>query len=129
VYAFAGRLRGRPTRPVDPAQALKGIGLRSDGGRARRLAATTASIRRWSHGGERAPHKPLLLLYALGRLQRTGHLEMTDADAEVDPTRLLPDDGPTTQATLPATAPPARRSAHRRILASARWRRPRRPCS
>jgi putative restriction endonuclease len=26
------------------------------------------SIKMWQRGGERAPHKPLLLLYALGRL-------------------------------------------------------------
>ena len=43
-----------------------------------------ASIRRWARGGERAPHKPLLLLYALGRLQRTGTSEMSYAEAEAD---------------------------------------------
>lgn len=32
-----------------------------------------AEVRRWTRGGERAPHKPLLLLYALGRFQRHGN--------------------------------------------------------
>lgn len=27
-------------------------------------------IKLWRHGNERAPHKPLLLLFALGRVQR-----------------------------------------------------------
>ena len=60
-----------------------------------------ASIRRWSRGGERAPHKPLLLLYALGRLQRTGQSRVSFADAEPDVTRLLSEFGPA-RATTPA---------------------------
>ena len=32
--------------------------------------ARVQRLRRWERGGQRAPHKPLLLLYALGRLQR-----------------------------------------------------------
>lgn len=58
-----------------------------------------AGIRRWARGGERAPHKPLLLLYALGRLQRTGRSEMTYADAEPDLDRLLRDFGPANTTT------------------------------
>lgn len=30
----------------------------------------TAQLRQWSRSGTRAPHKPLLLLYALGRFQQ-----------------------------------------------------------
>lgn len=61
-----------------------------------------AKIRRWSRGGERAPHKPLLLLYALGRLQRAGGSEMSYADAEPDLAQLLRDYGPTGRTTTPA---------------------------
>jgi putative restriction endonuclease len=61
-----------------------------------------ASIRRWSRGGQRAPHKPLLVLYALGRLQRTGASEMSYVDAEPDLARLLRDYGPSGRTTTPA---------------------------
>jgi putative restriction endonuclease len=59
-------------------------------------------VRRWSRNGERAPHKPLLLLYALGRFQAgVTHL----AFSEVEPVlaRLLRDYGPprTTSAAYP----------------------------
>lgn len=37
---------------------------------------STAKLRQWTRGGARAPHKPLLFLYALGRYQQ-------DADAEL----------------------------------------------
>jgi putative restriction endonuclease len=59
-------------------------------------------IRRWSRGGERAPHKPLLLLYALGHLQRTGSSSMAYVEAEGDLAQLLRDYGPTTRTTTPA---------------------------
>lgn len=61
-----------------------------------------ASVRRWSRGGERAPHKPLLLLYALGRLQRTGESAMSYTDAEPVLAQLLRDYGPTSRTTTPA---------------------------
>src|ERR1019366_8446244 len=48
----------------------------------------------WRRGGERAPHKPLLLLYVLGRLQRTGSASVSFADAEPDLARLLEEFGP-----------------------------------
>jgi putative restriction endonuclease len=60
------------------------------------------SIRRWSRGGERAPHKPLLLLYALGKLQRAGRSNMSYVDAEPDLAQLLRDYGPTNRTTTPA---------------------------
>ena len=53
-----------------------------------------ASIRQWQRGSERAPHKPLLLLFALGRLQQTGTSATRFADAELDLKRLLDDFGP-----------------------------------
>ena len=61
-----------------------------------------ASIRRWSRGGERAPHKPLLLLYALGRLQRTGQSRVSFAEAEPDVARLLSEFGPARRSTTAA---------------------------
>lgn len=61
-----------------------------------------ARIRRWSRGGERAPHKPLLLLYALGRIQRMGNSEMRYADTRADLDRLLRDYGPSGRKTTSA---------------------------
>lgn len=59
------------------------------------------AIRRWSRGGERAPHKPLLLLYLLGRIARTGSSEVGFAEAEPTLVRLLQEFGPP-RATSPA---------------------------
>lgn len=44
-------------------------------------------------GDQRAPHKPLLVLYALGRWQQ-GKAEVTFAEAEPDLTALLREFGP-----------------------------------
>jgi putative restriction endonuclease len=52
------------------------------------------AIKQWSRGGERAPHKPLLLLYLLGRLQRTGSSRVRYADVEADLQDLLGEFGP-----------------------------------
>ncbi|GAA2026027.1 HNH endonuclease [Catenulispora yoronensis] len=51
-------------------------------------------IRRWSRGGERAPHKPLLLLLALGRLQHDGDGPLRFTDIEADLGHLLREFGP-----------------------------------
>ena len=56
-----------------------------------------ASLNQWRRGGERAPHKPLLLLYMLGRLQRVGSGSVTFTDAEADLRRLLEEFGPPRQ--------------------------------
>lgn len=56
--------------------------------------ARVLGIRRWSANGERAPHKPLLLLFALGRLRATGSSSMHYADVEGDLQRLLVEWGP-----------------------------------
>lgn len=48
----------------------------------------------WRQHGERAPHKPLLLLFALARLQHTGTSSMQYADVETDLQDLLDEFGP-----------------------------------
>jgi putative restriction endonuclease len=52
------------------------------------------SLNQWRRGGEPAPHKPLLLLYVLGRLQRTGTSLTSFAEAEGNLRRLLQEFGP-----------------------------------
>jgi putative restriction endonuclease len=47
----------------------------------------------WKQGDQRAPHKPLLVLYALGRWQR-GQSEVTFREVEPDLTQLLREFGP-----------------------------------
>ncbi len=47
----------------------------------------------WKQGEQRAPHKPLLVLYALGRWQQ-GKAEVTFQEAEPDLTALLREFGP-----------------------------------
>ncbi|SEK31201.1 putative restriction endonuclease [Nonomuraea pusilla] len=53
-----------------------------------------AEIRRWTRGGERAPHKPLLLLYALGRFQQHGNRPIPFSAAEAELRKLLKEYGP-----------------------------------
>lgn len=52
------------------------------------------NIRRWSRGGERAPHKPLLLLLALGRLHHGDNDALRFVDIEADLGQLLGEFGP-----------------------------------
>ncbi len=52
------------------------------------------SLNQWRRGGERAPHKPPLLLYALGQLQRSGSSRMAFSDVEADLRQLLEEFGP-----------------------------------
>lgn len=47
----------------------------------------------WKQGDQRAPHKPLLILYALGRWQR-GLTEVSFREAEPELTGLLREFGP-----------------------------------
>jgi putative restriction endonuclease len=61
-----------------------------------------ATIRQWVRRGTRAPHKPLLLLYALGRLQRTGSSEVAYSEAEPVLAELLRAFGPPGGKTSPA---------------------------
>ncbi|MFI1430915.1 phosphorothioated DNA-binding restriction endonuclease [Streptomyces lydicus] len=53
------------------------------------------NLRQWARNGARAPHKPLLLLYALGRFRRSPDGEMRYSDVERDLRELLQDYGPT----------------------------------
>jgi putative restriction endonuclease len=55
----------------------------------------------WSRGDQRAPHKPLLVLYALGRWSRgeTGDIPFNQVDADL--TRLLKEFGPPRQSYHP----------------------------
>ncbi|NYI05535.1 phosphorothioated DNA-binding restriction endonuclease [Allostreptomyces psammosilenae] len=54
----------------------------------------TAKLRQWTRSGARAPHKPLLLLYALGRFQRDADGELPYSAVEADLKRLLAEYGP-----------------------------------
>ncbi|MGW7518334.1 phosphorothioated DNA-binding restriction endonuclease [Streptomyces sp. NPDC054796] len=58
-------------------------------------------LRQWSRGGERAPHKPLLMLYALGRHQRDPDAALRYSDVERDLRTLLEEYGPP-RGTTPA---------------------------
>ncbi|MFH8369746.1 phosphorothioated DNA-binding restriction endonuclease [Streptomyces sp. NPDC018031] len=51
-------------------------------------------LRQWSQNGRRAPHKPLLLLYALARFQRDAGTALRFTDVEEDLRRLLAEYGP-----------------------------------
>ncbi|MFE1857388.1 phosphorothioated DNA-binding restriction endonuclease [Streptomyces anandii] len=53
-----------------------------------------AGLRQWSRGGVRAPHKPLLLLYALGRFQADAEGALDYSAVEADLKRLLVEYGP-----------------------------------
>ncbi|MGG2465736.1 phosphorothioated DNA-binding restriction endonuclease [Streptomyces sp. RGM 3693] len=60
-----------------------------------------AKLRRWTNNGVRAPHKPLLLLYALGSYQRDSGGELRYSAVEEELKRLLTEYGPT-HPTTPA---------------------------
>ncbi|WP_123963033.1 phosphorothioated DNA-binding restriction endonuclease [Streptomyces sp. TLI_185] len=53
-----------------------------------------AKLRQWSRDGVRAPHKPLLLLYALGRFQADAGGELRYSEVEGDLKQLLAEYGP-----------------------------------
>lgn len=59
------------------------------------------SIRPWSRGGERAPHKPLLLLMILARIQRGEQRLTLFSDLEKALKKLLIDYGPSRKAHHP----------------------------
>lgn len=58
-----------------------------------RIQELFSRIKIWQKGDERAPHKPLLLLYALGRLQR-GQQWLPYAEVKADVGALLQEFGP-----------------------------------
>jgi putative restriction endonuclease len=55
----------------------------------------------WSRGGQRAPHKPLLVLYALGRWARGERGDVSFAEVDPDLTALLKEFGPPRQSYHP----------------------------
>lgn len=55
----------------------------------------------WSRGSERAPHKPLLVLYALAQLSRGGPNSIAFRDLEPKLTELLKEFGPTRKSYHP----------------------------
>jgi len=55
----------------------------------------------WKRGGQRAPHKPLMILYALGRLKKINDRLITYKTINDDVTRLLRDFGPFRQSYRP----------------------------
>ncbi len=58
------------------------------------LKEAIQNIKTWKRSGERAPHKPLLILYALGCLIRGESREMLYDDVKDDLKKLLMDFGP-----------------------------------
>jgi putative restriction endonuclease len=56
---------------------------------------TVRAIQSWESGGLRAPHKPLLLLLALGHLQRSGKAAVAFSEAEDPLKELLREYSPT----------------------------------
>ncbi|MEU5086112.1 phosphorothioated DNA-binding restriction endonuclease [Streptomyces sp. NPDC021356] len=60
-----------------------------------------AKLKQWSRDGVRAPHKPLLLLYALGRFQADADDTLPYSAVEADLKRLLAEYGPA-RPTTPA---------------------------
>ncbi|MGW0736401.1 phosphorothioated DNA-binding restriction endonuclease [Streptomyces sp. NPDC002851] len=59
----------------------------------------TAKLRQWNRNGARAPHKPLLFLYALGRFQQDVDDELRYSAVEDDLKRLLTEYGPANRTT------------------------------
>jgi len=58
-----------------------------------------AKLRQWTQNGVRAPHKPLLPLYALGRFQEEAEGELRSSAVEEDLKRLLAEYGPGNRTT------------------------------
>jgi len=59
----------------------------------------TAQLRQWTRSGVRAPHKPLLFLYALSRFQQDADGELRYSAVEQDLRRLLAEYGPSNRTT------------------------------
>ncbi|WP_371791533.1 HNH endonuclease [Streptomyces sp. NBC_01471] len=59
----------------------------------------TAKLRLWTRSGNRAPHKPLLFLYALGRFQQDAGGELRYSAVEDDLKELLTEYGPSNRTT------------------------------
>jgi putative restriction endonuclease len=70
------------------------------------VLACLASLRQHQRQGQRSPHKPLLVLFALGQLAATGSSELTWSTASGRLADLIRDYGP------PSSAAPAQRAAY-----------------
>ena len=64
------------------------------------------TVRQYQAAGQRAPHKPLLILLALGRLSQTGTSELSWSEAEQELGELLVEYGP------PSNSSPAKSAAY-----------------
>jgi len=53
-----------------------------------------SALRQYQHNGKRVPHKPLLVLMALGRLAATGSSALPWSEAEERLANLIADFGP-----------------------------------
>lgn len=73
-----------------PADATDGAGGDDSAGR---LRAAVRTLRQWQRGDERAPHKPLLVLHALGRVARGEPRLVAFADVEAELAELLEEFG------------------------------------
>lgn len=58
------------------------------------IKAAFANIKVWKRREERAPHKPLLILYALGRVQRKEKRMFLYTEAKETLKQLIEDFGP-----------------------------------
>ena len=67
------------------------------GERAQDWLSRVGSLKQWSKGGERAPNKPLLLLYALGRLCNDGNSRVVYKSDEPRLKQMLEEFGPPRQ--------------------------------
>src|SRR6266568_2389771 len=64
------------------------------GGATEDVLARLASLRQHQQGGKRSPHKPLLVLLALGRMAATGSSQLPWREAEEYLARLIAEFGP-----------------------------------
>lgn len=64
------------------------------GGKAATVVGRLASLRQHQRGGQRSPHKPLLVLLALGRLEAAGSSELPWSVAETVLAELINEFGP-----------------------------------
>ena len=55
------------------------------------------ALRQYQHNGKRVPHKPLLVLMALGRLAETGSSELPWSETEERLANLIAEFGPSTR--------------------------------
>jgi putative restriction endonuclease len=104
-------LRARGSRVLRHDDA--GMRMQSPQDRSAVWLERVGRIRQWQQRGERAPHKPLLLLYALGRLHRELPDDISYHDAAPELATLLSEFGPP-RSTSPAY--PFRRLANDEAL-------------